>query len=160
MIYEFVPEVGSRVADLELTVQPAWRIGSKRPNSTGACAGMHSRAPVATVDLTEQEVVVRLTALEKLGALHGDLRLPRTAVRRVDITSHPFPEMRGVRAPGTALPRFLALGTWRRAGKKDFVAIYRGRPAVIMQLNEGLTDYQRLIISVSPSAVQSLLTPR
>jgi hypothetical protein len=34
VIYDFVPDVGSRVADLELIVQPAWRIGSRQRSST------------------------------------------------------------------------------------------------------------------------------
>ncbi len=34
VIYDFVPDAGSRVADLELIVQPAWRIGSRQRSST------------------------------------------------------------------------------------------------------------------------------
>jgi hypothetical protein len=34
VIYEFVPQVGSRVADIELIVQPAWRIASRQRSST------------------------------------------------------------------------------------------------------------------------------
>ncbi len=34
VIYDFVPDVGSRVAELELIVQPAWRIGSRQRSST------------------------------------------------------------------------------------------------------------------------------
>jgi hypothetical protein len=34
VVYEFVPDVGSRVADVELIVQPAWRLGSRQRSST------------------------------------------------------------------------------------------------------------------------------
>jgi hypothetical protein len=84
---------------------------------------------MASVDLEREEVVVRLTPLERRGAVHGDVRVPRSAVRQVYVTSDPCSELRGLRAPGTGFPGGIALGTWRRRGaNKDFVAVYRGRP--------------------------------
>lgn len=46
VLYEFVPEIGSRVADLKLVVQPAWRIGSRQRSST-------TREYIGAVDLIE-----------------------------------------------------------------------------------------------------------
>ena len=111
---------------------------------------------MAIVNVSAVDVVVRLTALEKLGALHGDVRVPRAAVRGVHISTEPFSEVRGFRAPGTGFPGLIALGTWRRrGGKKDFIAAYRGRPAVIIDLDQDLAGYERLIVSVdSPHEVQ------
>ena len=114
---------------------------------------------VASVDLQGDEVVIRLTPIEKLGALHGDLSVPRAAVRAVDIEPQPFSKLRGLRAPGTGWPGRIALGTWRkRGGKKDFVAVYRGRPAVVLTLDDD-AGYDRLVISVdSPDEVRRVLT--
>jgi hypothetical protein len=114
---------------------------------------------MAIVNVTAAEVVVRLTALEKVGALHGDVRVPRAAVRGVRISTKPFPEVRGLRAPGTGFPGLIALGTWRRrGGRKDFIGAYRGRPAVIIDLDQDHAGYERLIVSVdSPHEVQRLL---
>ena len=114
---------------------------------------------MAAVHLQGDDVVVRLTPIEKLGALHGDVSVPRTAVRAVDVEPQPFSKLRGLRAPGTGWPGRIALGTWRkRGGKKDFVAVYRGRPAVIVTLDDD-AGYQRLIISVdSPDEVRKVLT--
>jgi hypothetical protein len=122
--------------------------------------GEHSRqaVSVATVDLQGDDVVVRLTPIEKLGALHGDVSVPRTAVRAVEVEPQPFSKLRGLRAPGTGWPGRIALGTWRkRGGKKDFVAVYRGRPAVILTLDDDV-GYDRLVISVdSPDEVRRAL---
>jgi hypothetical protein len=117
---------------------------------------------MATMNVTAGEVVVLLNALEKLGAVHGDVRVPRAAVRGVHIATEPFSEVRGLRAPGTGIPGIIALGTWRRlGGKKDFIAAYRGRPAVIIELDQDMAGFERLIVSVdSPDQVQRLLTSR
>ncbi len=113
---------------------------------------------VASVDVQGDEVVVRLTPIEKLGAFHGDVSVPRTAVRTVEVEPQPFSKLHGLRAPGRGWPGRIALGTWRkRGGKKDFVAVYRGRPAVILTLDDD-AGYDRLVISVdSPDEVRSAL---
>ena len=91
------------------------------------------------------ELVVLLNDLEKVGALHGSVRVPASAVRMVRMTEQPFRELRGIRAPGTGLPGVTALGTWRYRGGKDFAALYRGGPAVIVELNGA--EFNRLLVS-------------
>ena len=91
------------------------------------------------------EVVVLLNDLEKAGALRGDIRVDAWSIRSVRVTRQPFQELRGLRAPGTGIPGVIALGTWRYSGGKDFVAVYRGGPAVIVELDH--EPYKRLIVS-------------
>ena len=88
---------------------------------------------------------VRLSRREKLGAIHGDFCVPLTAVENLYVGRHPFSELRGVRAPGTGFPALIALGTWRYRGGKDFAALYRGKPAVIVRLCDA--SFHRLLIS-------------
>jgi len=84
------------------------------------------------------DLVLRMSRLERIGGLHGDIRVPLGAVAEVAITERPFGEVRGMRAPGTGLPGRIALGTWRaRRGEKGFAAIYRGKHGVIVRLREG-----------------------
>jgi hypothetical protein len=90
------------------------------------------------------DLVLRLSRREKLGAVHGDVRVPLSAVEDVAVTEAPFGDLRGIRAPGGAWPRRFALGTWRYRGGKDFVALYRGRPAVIVRLRGA--PYRRLLV--------------
>ena len=39
----------------------------------------------------------------------------------------------------------IALGTWRHRGGKDFAALYRGKPAVIVRLRDA--EFRRLLIA-------------
>ena len=105
------------------------------------------------------ELVVVLNDLEKAGALRGDVRVPASAVRDVRVTDSPFAELQGVRAPGTGLPGVIALGTWRGNGYKDFAALYRGGPAVVVEL-EGAA-WRRLLVSAqdAPAIVERLREP-
>ncbi|MGH3780655.1 MAG: hypothetical protein ACRDRO_08515 [Pseudonocardiaceae bacterium] len=74
------------------------------------------------------DLVLRLTPWEKVGALHGDLRVPLRAVRMVSVVAEPWNALRGIRAPGTGWPGWIMLGTtWGKFGK-DFAAVYRRRP--------------------------------
>jgi hypothetical protein len=100
---------------------------------------------MATIRREGDEVVVLLNDVEKMGALRANVRVPASAVRSVRLSDQPFREIRGLRAPGTGFPRVIALGTWRYSGGKDFVAVYRGEPAVVVEL-EGAA-FRRLIVS-------------
>jgi hypothetical protein len=114
---------------------------------------------VATLRREGSEVVLRLNDLEKAGALHGDVRVPAAAVTAVRVTQTPFRELRGIRAPGTGFPGVVALGTWRHRDGKDFAALYRGGPAVVVELENA--DYRRLLVSAHDAdvVVASLAEP-
>lgn len=100
---------------------------------------------MATLVVDDADLVLRLSRWEKLGGLHGDIRVARSAVEDLHVSHEPFSEVRGVRAPGTGVPRRVALGTWRYRGGKDFVAVYRSKPAVVVRLREG--PFRRLLVS-------------
>lgn len=100
---------------------------------------------MATYEIQGDELIVRLSGWEKVGAMRGDIRVPLdaiTTVREVDAASR---ELRGWRAPGTGFPGRIALGTWRGRGSKDFVAAYRRHPGFVVEL-EGQT-FDRLVLS-------------
>ena len=118
-----------------------------RHRSTG-CSGQD--VGVADVAFLDAFVEVRLTPWEKVGALRGDFAVPRSAVRRVRVTDRPFSELRGFRAPGTGFPGLIALGTFRgRRRKPDFYAVYRGRPALVIDLDPETAAFERLVLSTA-----------
>jgi len=108
---------------------------------------------MAKLEVIGNRVEVVLLPLEKLGALRGDVSVGLDEVADVRTSEQPFGQVQGLRAPGTGLPGVIALGTWRwRRGKpgrwvKDFVAVYRGQPAVIVETRPD-TEFNRLIVSV------------
>jgi hypothetical protein len=100
---------------------------------------------MARVGREGDELAVRLNDLEKAGALRGDVRVPMSSVRSVTVSTTPFRDLRGIRAPGAGLPGVIALGTWRYRGGKDFAALYRGGPALVIELDGA--EYRRLLVS-------------
>ena len=101
---------------------------------------------MARLDIAGAELVLRLSALERLGAfVAGDARVPLVAVRSARAVPDPWAELRGIRAPGTGLSKVIALGTRRFPGGKDFAAVYGRGPAVVVDLAG--VEFARLIVS-------------
>jgi hypothetical protein len=90
---------------------------------------------MATLQLTPPTLSLRLTRAEKIAGLLRDVEVPLTAVRGVELVTDPLPAMRGMRAPGLALPGRRKIGTWRRPGERTLVSVRRGQPAVRIRLD-------------------------
>lgn len=102
---------------------------------------------MVTLLLDQRQLEIVLTRTERvLAAQRSDLRFDRASIARLQLTDEPATWLRGVRAPGTHLPRLVSLGTWRSAQGNDFVAIRHGRPGVVIDL-EGDARFSRLILS-------------
>jgi hypothetical protein len=93
------------------------------------------------------DLVVRLSPLEKLGALHRDVRVPLRAVRSVEAEPHPWEAVRGVRLAGTGIAGVVVLGTRYFTNARDFVALVARRPAVRVELSDE-SPYEQLLVSV------------
>ena len=100
---------------------------------------------MAVVTLDETEVRIELSALEKLGAFRGSLAFPRGSIAGATVVASWRAVVEGVRAPGTGLPPFVLLGTWRGLGWKDFVAIYRGPLILVLELQG--QAFRRVLVS-------------
>jgi hypothetical protein len=108
---------------------------------------------VAEVQIDGTDLVLHLRAIEKAEGAHGDIRVPLSAVTAVRAVDDPWPELRGIRAPGTGLPNVIAVGTRRGKFGKDFAAVHGKGPAVVVEL-EG-ADYERLIVTLDAAAAQA-----
>ena len=107
---------------------------------------------MATVQLTPTTLTVRFTPGEKIAGLLRDVELPRSAVRGAEVVPDPMTGMRGLRAPGLALPGVRKVGTWRRPGERTLVCVRRGQPAVRVRL-EGERYDTLLLGSVDAAAL-------
>ena len=113
---------------------------------------------MAEIHIEGDDVVVQLGLLERLGALHGVLRIPRSAVTAVHVVEQPFAEIKGIRFPGTGVPGLIALGTWRQKGARDFACVYRGQRGVVIDVDPRAAPFQRVIVSSrNPDRIRSLL---
>jgi hypothetical protein len=92
-------------------------------------------------------LTLELSILEKVGALHGDIRVAKTNLVKVEIEENPWQStvLRGVRAPGTGIPFVILLGTMRVKRRKDFTAIYRRGAVDIYTFKD--SEFERWIIS-------------
>jgi hypothetical protein len=105
---------------------------------------------MATIAVDGNDLVVRLSALEKIGALRGNIRVPLASVRAVRVSDSPWSELRGIRAPGTGLPGVISLCTRRGPGVHDFVAVYGRRPALVIEMTGA--SFDRLVVSCTNAA--------
>jgi hypothetical protein len=108
---------------------------------------------VAELQIDGADLVLRLRAIEKAEGAHRDIRVPLSSVTAVRAVEDPWPELRGIRAPGTGLPNVIAVGTRRGNFGKDFAAVHGKGPAVVVEL-EG-ADYERLIVTLDDAAARA-----
>jgi hypothetical protein len=107
---------------------------------------------MAELAIHGDELVVRLSRLERVAALHTDIRVPLSAVRSICAEPDPWAALRGMRAPGTGLPGMIAYGVRRMTGARpDFAAVWGRRPAVRVELAPG-SQYGRLVVTVTDPA--------
>jgi ABC-type sugar transport system substrate-binding protein len=100
---------------------------------------------MATFQIEGPTLRLRLSFVEKLEAVRGDVEVPVTSVRAVRAVLTAWPELRGIRAPGTGIPNVIAVGTRRGGFGKDFAVVHGKGPAVVVEL-EG-TQFARLIVT-------------
>ena len=98
------------------------------------------------IDLGD-EIKLSLSIGEKLAALHGDLNASKSDLISRKVVENPWRSglLKGFRAPGSAIPFYLLLGTMRYKGGKDFTIIYRNKPVEVFEFKSG--PYKRWIIS-------------
>ncbi len=103
---------------------------------------------VADLELQEDELVVRLTPLEKVAAFRGDVRVPIASLQKICTDEDPWSCLRGMRAPGTGIPGVVAYGVRRLTGSSpDFVAVHGRGPVIRIELGPG-APFRRLLITV------------
>ena len=86
---------------------------------------------------------LKLSVLEKIFALHGDIWVDKSLLTKKVMVENPWRRdvLKGIRAPGTAIPFVVLLGTMRYRGGKDFTAIYNRRAVDIYEFKN--STYKR-----------------
>jgi hypothetical protein len=90
---------------------------------------------MAKVIESANQLQLKLSVLEKIFALHGDIWVDKSLLTNKVTVENPWRRevIKGIRAPGTAIPFVVLLGTMRYRGGKDFTAIYNRRAADIYE---------------------------
>ena len=107
---------------------------------------------MAHLVISGEKVRLSLSILEILGAFHGSPEVNLSEVESIELLDSPWVRdvLKGVRAPGTGVPFVVMLGTMRYLQGKDFVAIYRRKPAAIVTLKSG--EFKRWIFEIKDMA--------
>ena len=100
---------------------------------------------MATLVVEGSDLVVKMSELEKFEAVHPDIRVPISTIRAVRVVEDAWPELRGIRAPGTGIPGVIAVGTRRGSFGKDFAVVHGRERAVVVDL-EG-ANYARILVT-------------
>ncbi len=102
---------------------------------------------MAKVTESETQVHLKLSVLEKIFAFHGDISVDKGLLIKKVMVEKPWHRdvLKGIRAPGAAIPFVILLGTMRYRGGKDFTAIYKNNPVEIFEFKD--SPYKRWIVT-------------
>ena len=104
---------------------------------------------MAEVRIEGDEVVVHLSPMEKVGAVHGEPRAPLASVTGARAVADAWTELRGMRSPGTGFPGEMMLGTTRGQFGRDFCAVSKHQGGVVVEM-EG-QEFKRFLVSTDSS---------
>jgi len=100
---------------------------------------------VADILIEGSDLVLELSRMEELEAIHASLRVPLGAVRAVEVVDQPLKALHGgLKLIGTGIPGGTAVGTWLSPDGKTFAVEHHASRGVVVQL-EGQT-YERLVV--------------
>ena len=102
---------------------------------------------MARVVETANQLQLKLSMLEKIFALHGDIRVDKSLLTKKVMVEKPWRRsvIKGFRAPGAVIPYVVLLGTMRYRGGKDFTAIYNRAAVDIYEFKD--SAYKRWIVT-------------
>ncbi len=104
------------------------------------------------------ELVVRLSVAEKAEALHGDIRVPMSAVRQVEVVDDAVHAVNAyTKTVGAAWPGLFVIGTFHSQGSKVFAVVHHSTPRGVRALLAGANFDELLVGTDDPEAVAGRL---
>ena len=104
---------------------------------------------MATLTVEGADLVVGLSWLERIGSVHGNVRIPLRAVRVAAPAPDPWGDVRGIRLAGTGIPGVAAYGVrYSPGGGREFAAVHGRGPAVRVELDRGASRFATLLVTV------------
>ncbi len=102
------------------------------------------------------ELVVRLRAVEKMEAVHGEVRVPLGSVRTVEVLDDVIGAVHGFRV-GTGIPGSVAIGTLTSREAKIFAVVHHDTPRGVRVDLEGAQFDQLIVGCNDPEAAATAL---
>ena len=108
---------------------------------------------MAELQVKAAELVLHLSAAEKVGGVHGDLRVPLSAVRGVQVIQDAHePADHGIKL-GTRIPGMIEVGTVRGDGRNIFAAVHPDTPRGVRILLDGSFYHEWIVGCADPESV-------
>ena len=101
---------------------------------------------MAELTVLADTLTLTLSRLEHAEGFHRDVTAPLASLTAVRAVADPWPELRGIRAPGTGMPGVVAVGTRRGSFGKDFAAVHGKGPGVVVELDG--QEFGRWVLTV------------
>jgi hypothetical protein len=113
---------------------------------------------VAELNCEGDELVMTLSAMEKVEAVHGDIRVPMSSVRAVEVLDDVVHAVNGRKSVGAAWPGEFAIGTFHAEQTKTFAAVHHETRRGVRVRLEG-TQFDELVVGCrNPEEVASRLS--
>jgi hypothetical protein len=118
-----------------------------------------SWAAMAELTRDGADLVVALSNLEKAEAAHGDVRVPISSVRAVDVVDDAVHAVPGLKVIGAGWPGRFAIGTYSGGPDhlKTFAVVHHDHPRGLRVQLEGDRFDQLVISCEDPEAMRSRL---
>ena len=102
------------------------------------------------------QLEVKLSATEKLEAVHSDVSVPLSSVRKVEVVENTLDFIHGIRF-GTGIPGATAIGTFTSSSAKIFGVIHHGKHRGVRIILEG-ADFDEILVGCDdPEAVAAAI---
>ncbi len=107
-------------------------------------------------DLTRDgdELVLTLSTIEKTESIHGDIRVPVSAVCAVEVVEDIIHEVHGVKLPGTSWPGRFAIGRFVGRHGTTFAVIHHATTRGVRVRLEGAAFDELLVGCEDPEGVK------
>jgi hypothetical protein len=111
---------------------------------------------MAELIIEGEDLVVRLSTVERLEAVHGEVRVPFASIKTVEVLDDAMGAIHGIRV-GTGIPGSVAIGTFSSRTAKIFAVVHHDTPRGVRVTLEG-DHFDELIVGCpDPEAVAASL---
>jgi hypothetical protein len=113
---------------------------------------------VAELSRDGDDLVLTLSRPEKVASFHGDIRVPMSSVRGVEVVEDVIHAVHGFKFPGTRWPGRFAFGrVIGPSGTKTFAIVHHDTPRGLRVRLDGVAFDELLVGCEDPEAVKTRL---
>ena len=106
------------------------------------------------------DLVVHLSLAEKAEAVHGDIRVPMSSVREVEVVDDAVHAVNAfTKSVGASWPGLFVIGTFHSQGSKVFAVVHHNTTRGVRVRLEGANFDELLVGCDAPEAVAARLSP-